>query len=125
MEVATASQKTGGFADCQKRPERVWSAVRAALTVLPRLFTSLKSAAYSALVRAGGGPGRNCEGKLITQGVTCASCGTSPGANPGGGGRHWPGASPPVKGGGAFRKPSVLRQAQIAAATVSPQSIPL
>ena len=36
-----------------------WSAVAAVLLAIPSDFTSLKTAVYSALVRAGGGPRRN------------------------------------------------------------------
>src|SRR6185295_16368030 len=57
--------------------------------------------------------------------VIYANCGPAPGANPGGVGRHWPTAVPPRKGGGAGVKPSVLRHARIASATVCPHVRPL
>src|SRR5262245_50709215 len=88
-------------------------------------FVSLKSLAYRALVRSGGPAGRNCEGEAITQGVMVANCGPAPGRRPGGVGRHSPGAVPPRNGGGGGAKPSVLRHATIASATLWPQAIPL
>jgi hypothetical protein len=69
-------------------------------------LVSLKSVAYWALSKAGGAGGRNCEGDWMTHGVTCASCGASPGANAGRVGRHSPGAVPPVNGDGMSAKPS-------------------
>ena len=42
------------------------------LSVPPTAFTSLYAAAYSALSRAGGGPGRNCDGLVMAKGVTNA-----------------------------------------------------
>src|SRR5262245_47436165 len=50
----------------------VWSAVRVVLSVPPTDFTSLYAAVYRALSRAGGGPGRNCDGLVMANGVTNA-----------------------------------------------------
>src|SRR5262245_15747902 len=52
----------------------VCSAVRAVLLVPPRLLTSLKSRAHSALDSAGGGPGRNWSALLNTHGFARAYC---------------------------------------------------
>ena len=53
----------------QKMENRVWSAVRAALLVLPMSLLSLKSAVYWALVSAGGPGVRNCVWDGMSQGV--------------------------------------------------------
>src|ERR1700739_429461 len=89
------------------------------------VLVSLKSAVYRSLVSAGGPPGRNCPGATITHGVIYANCGPAPGANPGGVGRHMPTPVPPKKAGGGGVKPSVLRHATMASATVWPQAVPL
>ena len=60
----------------------------------------------------------------MPQGVMVAICGATPGAKAGSVGRHTPSASPPMKGGCTLENPSVLRQAQIASATVCPHAIP-
>src|ERR1700730_19256397 len=57
-------------ASFQKKAICVWSAVRVVLSTRPRLLTSLKAAAYSALPSAGGAPGRNCAPSDIAKGVT-------------------------------------------------------
>src|SRR5262245_5301073 len=49
----------------------VCSAVRALLSDLPKSFTSLKSAAYRALVSDGGGGGRNCVAENAAIGAAC------------------------------------------------------
>src|SRR4051812_2901866 len=108
----------------QNQAKRVWSAVRTRLAALPIVFVSLNSAAYRALVSDGGPAGRNCDGALMTHGVMYANCGPAPGANAGGVGRHIPTAVPPTKAGGAGVKPSVLRHAMMALATVSPHAAP-
>src|SRR6266567_102778 len=104
---------------------------------MPIVFSSLRSAAYSGLLRASGGARRNCDGRASTHGVIVANCGPAPGApgellgNPCGVGRQAPTApgvptmpSTPRNGGGAGVIPSVSRQAQMASATVCPQAIP-
>src|SRR5437660_7016601 len=74
-----------------------WS-VRVVLSARPRLLTSLKAAAYSALSSAGGGAGRNCEPADMANGVTYGHCGASAGKNAGGVGRQSPGSVPGVYG---------------------------
>src|SRR5437016_6832656 len=104
---------------------------------MPITFSSLRSAAYSGLLRAGGGGRRNCDGRISTHGVIEANCGPAPDApgellgNPWGVGRQAPTApgvptipSTPRNGGGAGAIPSVSLQAQIASATVCPQATP-
>src|SRR3954447_21671203 len=80
----------------QNRAICVCSAVRVVLSARPRLLTSLKAAAYSALVSAGGGAGRNCEPADIANGVTYGRCGTSAGRLAGGVGCQSPGSVPGV-----------------------------
>ena len=92
--------------------------MRVGLVSLPMVSVSLRSLAYRALVRSGGPAGRNCEGEDRTHGVMVANCGPAPGRNPGGVGRHSPTALPPRNGGGGGVKPSVLRHATIASATL-------
>src|SRR2546422_4738280 len=97
---------------------------------MPIDFTSLKSAAYSALLRATGGGKRNCDGRLSTQGVMVAICGVAPKALAGGVERQTPMAGvpstpcAPMNGGGGGANPSVSREAQMASATVCPQATP-
>src|ERR1700756_2977765 len=98
---------------------------------MPMTFTSLRSAAYSGLVRANGGGKRNCEGRVRTHGVMVAICGVAPEALAGGVGRQKPTApgvptmlSTPKNGGGVGAKPSVSREVQTASATVWPQATP-
>src|ERR1700674_803363 len=95
------------------------------------LFISLYSAAYSALVRARGGGGRNCDGLRRTHGVMEANCGPAPVAFPKGVGRQTPTAvgdptipRTPTNGGGGGANPSVIRHAQMLSATLCPQAIP-
>ena len=87
-------------------------------------FTSLRSAAYSRLVRARGGGKRNSEGRLSTQGVIVAICGVAPEALAGGVGRQTPTTGAPRNGGGGGVNPSVSREVQMASATVCPQATP-
>src|SRR5467141_5434789 len=97
---------------------------------MPIDFTSLKSAAYSALLRATGGGKRNCDGRVRTQGVMVAICGVAPKALAGGVGRQAPTAGvpttpcTPINGGGVGANPSVSREVQMASATVWPQATP-
>src|SRR5258708_8123652 len=93
-------------------------------------FTSLRSAAYSALLRASGGGKRNCDGRVSTHGVMVAICGVAPDALSGGVGRQKPTAagdptipSTPRNGGGGGRNPTGRRRAQIASATAWPPVI--
>src|SRR6266436_9150166 len=94
-------------------------------------FTSLRSAAYSGLLRERGGGKRNCDGRVSTHGVIVAICGVAPEAFAGGVGRQAPTApsaptrpSTPRNGGGVGANPSVSRDAQMASATVWPQATP-
>src|SRR5689334_8076538 len=75
----------------QNRAKAVWSAVRTVLVVPPTAITSWYAAVYSALSRAGGGPGRNCDGLAMANGVTNAKFRPTGGPNPGGVGDHIPG----------------------------------
>src|SRR5262245_3287223 len=92
--------------------------------MLPHAFTSLKSAVYCGLVKAGGPEGRNCCGDWIAHGATYENCTPAAGRNAGGVGRQTPGADPPKNGGGGGVNPSVLRHARMAFATVCPQAAP-
>src|SRR4051794_41691114 len=87
-------------------------------------LVSSRSTRYSALSSAGGPSGRNCHGVSIAQGVMVANCGTAPGANAGGVGRHWPGARPPRNGGGGVGEPSAPRPGPISSATPPPPPPP-
>src|SRR5258708_6075125 len=94
-------------------------------------FTSLRSLAYSWLLRASGGGKRNCDGRVSTHGVMVAICGVAPEALAGGVGRQKPTAagvptmpSTPRNGGGVGANPSVSREVQMASATVWPQATP-
>src|SRR5438132_1064289 len=71
---------------------RVWSAVRTVLSLLPSALASLNAAAYSGLVRAGGGPGRNWELLVTANGVISETCALAAGLKSGGVGCHWPGS---------------------------------
>src|SRR5437763_9491243 len=86
---ATRFQPSGAL-KFQKTATAVWNGVRVEPVRLPSVLTSLKSAAYWALERAGGPAGRNCEGAAITHGVIVANWGAAPGRKAGGVGRHWP-----------------------------------
>src|SRR5260221_5017394 len=68
----------------QNFPITVCSAVRVVLVFWPRLFTSLMACAYAWLVKAGGGPGRNCVALLSTKGVTLPQVVNTGAANFGG-----------------------------------------
>src|SRR2546430_362590 len=72
----------GATTPAQNWAASVWSAVRVVLSKAPRSLTWLKAANHSGLVRAGGGPGRNCEPLWRHQGVTCGHWGAAGG--PGG-----------------------------------------
>src|ERR1700682_6467387 len=104
---------------------------------MPITFSSLRSAAYSGLLRASGGGSRNCDGRISTHGVIEANCGPAPDTpgkllgNPCGVGRQAPTApggptmpDTPKNGGGPGRIPTVSRQAQMASATSRPQATP-
>ena len=75
--------------------------------------------------RAGGGPGRNCDGDVIAQGVMFANCRNEQAgrtsavsaASP----RRW---CPSTYGGGRRLMPSPARQARISSATCLPQARP-
>src|SRR5262249_38660888 len=70
----------------------VWSAVRTVLSLLPSALTSLKSVAYSVLLRAGVGPGRDCELLSTADGVMKGTCTLPAALKSGGVGCHWPGS---------------------------------
>ncbi len=69
----------------------VCSSVRAVLSDLPRSFTSLRSAAYRALVSDGGGVGRNCVAESAAIDAACCRCVKVAAALAGGVGCHRPG----------------------------------
>jgi hypothetical protein len=95
----------------------VSSGERTELALFPQSLVSLNSVAYCALFNAGGPPGRNWLGELITHGVIVANWSPENGRFPGGVDRHAPIAATPKYGAITVEKPSVFRQAQIAAAT--------
>src|SRR5262245_2243848 len=83
-------------ASFQNRAISACSAVRVVLSSRPRLWTSLKAAAYSVLSSAGGAAGPNCESLVIAKGVTSGHCGASAGRKAGGVGCQAPGPVPGV-----------------------------
>src|SRR5437870_12173605 len=82
--------QASGVLSAQNNATSVCSLERLVLARLPISLTSLRSAAYSGLLRASGGGKRNCEGRVSTQGVIVASCGVAPDAFAGGVGRQKP-----------------------------------
>src|SRR5262245_20645276 len=64
--------------------------IRTTLFWAPMFFTSLTSITCTLLSSAGGGPRRNCDWLLITQGVTRPQPGSEAGANAGGVGTQTP-----------------------------------
>src|ERR1700731_1250522 len=128
--AAMRFQASGVFS-AQNNASSVCSLERLALERLPISLTSLRSAAYSGLLRASGGGKRNCEGRVSTQGVIVASCGVAPDAFAGGVGRQKPREfgvpamlCTPKNGGGVGANPSVSFQAQMASATLCPHATP-
>src|ERR1700704_957602 len=110
---ATRFQIAVGVSDCQKVAVWVCSGVRIVLFALPSALTSLKSRAYRALVRGGGGPGRNWSGEGSANGVIVANCLNSGiGANTGGVGAQRPGVPAGAYVGGTVLMPSVARHAR-------------
>src|SRR5947209_2449436 len=101
----------------QNFPIAVCSAVRVMLFSSPRDFTSLKSAAYLALVSAGGGAGRNRLALPSTNGVTCDVWVNPAGANAGGVSWYSPGPASGVNPGGVAVAPSLARESKTASAT--------
>ena len=92
----SSSRRSGG---CRPCPPRTWRRRSAGpcgrcCRTRPRSLTSLKPAVYSALVNAGGGPGRNCEPLSRAKGVTLGHCGVWAGAKAAGVGRQSPGVGP-------------------------------
>src|SRR4029078_11361313 len=79
----------------QNRAMLVCSSVRVALASDPISLISLKSLAYSSLVRLGPSPGRNCDPARRTQGCTCPHPGTSAARLAGGVGTQTPGLPAP------------------------------
>src|SRR5437879_13741696 len=82
--------QASGVFSAQNNATSVCSLERLALERLPISLTSLRSAAYSGLLRASGAGKRNCEGRVNTQGVMVASCGVAPEAFAGGVGHRQP-----------------------------------
>src|SRR4051794_7687914 len=72
----------------QIRPTWVWSGVRVVLLMLPIALVSLNAAAYSGLVSAGGGPGRNWVVLSIANGVIEGKWALAAGLKSGGVGCH-------------------------------------
>ena len=127
--AATRFHARGVF-KAQNNASSVCCATRVGLESSPIALTSLKSAAYSGLLRPSGGGKRNCDGRLSTHGVMVAICGVAPKALAGGVGRQKPTADvpatpcTPMNGGGAGTNPSVSLVVQMASATVWPQATP-
>src|SRR5262245_42303100 len=76
--LSSASWRTIGFQArgpvmYQKRPISVCSALRVVLAAPATSRISLRSRVQVSEVRAGGGGARNCDGVLITHGVTAPS----------------------------------------------------
>src|SRR5437899_1747616 len=73
MSCAMLFQWPGGVSvpapSAQKRAIWDWSAVRVEMVFAPSCFTSLTSAAYLSLVRAGGPGGRNSELVVMQKGL--------------------------------------------------------
>src|SRR5437879_812749 len=121
--AATRFQANGVFS-AQNNATSVCSLERPALERLPISLTSLRSAAYSGLLRASGGGKRNSEGRVSTQGVIVASCGVAPAAFAGGVEREEPRdfgvpamlCTPQIGGGGGTDRPVSL-PAPLAGAT--------
>ena len=86
MYVPAVPYQNRAMSDC--------SAVRVVLPAAPRLLTSSKAAVYSALVKSGGGGGRNSESLGMQNGMTCPHCGATAGAKAGGVGCQSPGSVP-------------------------------
>ena len=101
----------------------VCSGVRTELFALPIAFTSARSFAYWWLVSAGGAGGMNCEGDDIAHGVMSAKFRSVGPANSGSVGCH-DGIGWTTYGGSGVVRPSVLRDARTAAATVCPHARP-
>src|SRR5687768_15802334 len=78
----------------QKYPIAVCSWVRIGLLTAPSVLTSLKAVTYSALPRAGGAGGRNCEPPSIENGVTLPHPAARADVKSGGVGLHSPGFVP-------------------------------
>src|SRR5687768_11607903 len=76
----------------QRLATRLWSAVRVDPVARPSALASLNAVAYSGLVSAGGGPGRNCALLCTAYGVTSDVCTAPAGRKSGGVGCHWPGS---------------------------------
>src|SRR5437762_3188594 len=70
----------------------VWSGVRVEPVARPSALASLNAAAYSGLVRAGGGPGRNWELLVTANGVISGTWALAAGLKSGAVGCHWPGS---------------------------------
>src|SRR5262245_20800288 len=120
----------------QKKAISACSGVRVLGVVVPsppRALTSRYALVYSALVSAGGGPGRNWSPRASANGVTEGHCGVaagSPGSSAGGGvglgrgvGCQSPGSVPGVYGTMAA-DPSFARQASTSPATNCPRATP-
>src|SRR3989442_9685506 len=112
-----------GASELRNTATSVWSWVRMELLTAPKALISLKSAVYVAPSSAGGGPGRNCSGAVIVQGVTYRHCGKTAGAKAGGVGTQTPGPLPGVYGTVAA-EPSLARRARMTAATALPSAMP-
>src|SRR5258708_16040022 len=109
-----------GVSSAQNNATSVCSLERLVLERLPMSLTSLRSAAYSGLLRASGAAKRNCEGRVSTQGVIVASCGVAPDAFAGGVGRQKPRElsvpamlSTPKHGAAVGANPSATLHAQL------------
>src|SRR5262249_38730788 len=80
---------------CQSRANCVCSGVRVEPVFRPKALTSFKSAAYCALLKSGGGPGRNCAPLVRAKGVMEPKQGNEADLVPSGTERHCPILVPP------------------------------
>src|SRR5262249_1409094 len=110
---------------CQKIAASVWSGVRVVLGSEPRSLTSLKSSAYSALVRAFGPSVRSISALGTINGRTFPTQAAGSFRKFGGVGCQIPGGAGDGYGVGVGpKRPSFIRTLSIVLAVVSPIAIP-
>src|SRR5438552_14762752 len=110
---------------CQKIAASVWSGVRLVLVSEPSSLTSLKSSAYSALVRAFGPSVRSISALGTINGRTLPTHAAGSFRKLGGVGRQGPGGAGDRYGVGVGpKRPSFMRAVSIALAVASPIALP-
>src|SRR5947199_7847221 len=110
---------------CQKIAASVWSAVRLVLVSEPSSLTSLKSSAYSTLVRAFGPSVRSISALGMMNGSTFPTHAAGSFRKFGGVGRQIPGGAGDGYGVGVGpKRPSFMRAVSIALAVAAPIAIP-